>query len=224
VLGWLRGIPGPLVLGNYLYADSGLHVRVSMAADALAAGLADREELTLAYLATPTDAFAVPWSDVERSRQNWSHRRTKLIQPPLHLLGQFNRNYQDTIVTEAGDELGIADCLVPQQGPNYVLAKRLQRWRAVVARTAGTRVSLNVAPATRTRSVMKNRALAAAYAARTGSGFGCSIRAPRTRDGCDVGSRCAQPEGRSQPGHTTVESDGPVLGGGESWWSVDDGL
>jgi len=164
VLGWLRGIPGPLVLGNYLYADSGLHVRVSMAADALAAGLADREELTLAYLATPTDAFAVPWSDVERSRQNWSHRRTKLIQPPLHLLGQFNRNYQDTIVTEAGDELGIADCLVPQQGPNYVLAKRLQRWRAVVARTAGTRVSLNVAPATRTRSVMKNRALAAAYA------------------------------------------------------------
>lgn len=164
VLGWLRGIPGPLVLGNYLYADSGLHVRVSMAADALAAGLSDREELTLAYLATPTDAFAVPWSDVERSRQNWSHRRTKLLQPPLHLLGGFNRNYEDTIVTDAGQRLGIADCLVPQQGPNYVLAKRLQRWRAVVARTAGIRVSLNVAPATRTRSVMKNRALAAAYA------------------------------------------------------------
>jgi hypothetical protein len=44
------------------------------------------------------------------------------------------------------------------------LAKRLQRWRATVARAAGTTVSLNVAPATRTRSVVRNRILAAAYA------------------------------------------------------------
>jgi len=51
---------------------------------------------------------------------------------------------------------------VPQQGPNYALAKRLQRWRAVVARQS-VLTSANVAPATRTRSVMKNRILAAAY-------------------------------------------------------------
>ena len=59
---------------------------------------------------------------------------------------------------------GIHDALVPQQGPNYALAKRLQRWRAIVARDAGSIVSINVAPPTRTRSVLKNRALAAAYA------------------------------------------------------------
>ena len=29
--------------------------------------------------------------------------------------------------------VGIADVLVPQQGPNYTLAKRVQRWRAIVA-------------------------------------------------------------------------------------------
>src|SRR5262249_60393369 len=63
-----------------------------------------------------------------------------------------------------GADPGINDSLVPQQGPNYALAKRLQRWRAAVAREAGTTVSLNVAPPTRTRSVMKNRTLAAAYA------------------------------------------------------------
>ncbi len=54
--------------------------------------------------------------------------------------------------------------MIAQQGPNYVLAKRLQRWRATVARHDGATVSLNVAPPTKTRSVMKNRALAAAYA------------------------------------------------------------
>jgi hypothetical protein len=53
--------------------------------------------------------------------------------------------------------------LIAQQGPNYVLAKRVQRWRATVSRHAGSTVSLNVAPPTRTRSVLKNRALAAAY-------------------------------------------------------------
>ena len=56
------------------------------------------------------------------------------------------------------------DAIFAQQGPNYALAKRLQRWRATVAREAGTTVSLNVAPPTRTRSVTKNRTLAAAYA------------------------------------------------------------
>ncbi len=164
VLDLISRIEGPMVLGNYLYADGALHVRVSMAADALAVGLGDRDDVMLAYLATPTDAFAVPWRDVEISEGRWDHRRTRFIQPPLHLLGTFERNYSHTVTTTDGTRLGIADCLVPQQGPNYALAKRLQRWRAVVARTAGQRVSLNVAPATRTRSVVKNRLLAAAYA------------------------------------------------------------
>ena len=74
--------------------------------------------------------------------------------------------------------MGIADVLVPQQGPNYTLAKRVQRWRAQVAQADGHQVSANVAPATTTRSVTKNRLLAAAYA---GAGrFGVEIFAPAT--------------------------------------------
>lgn len=179
VLDLLRAVDGPLVLGNYLYADGGTHVRVSLAADALAVGLADRaDDLMLAYLATPTDAFAVPWSDVEISRTRWQHRRTRLLQPPLHLVGAFEKNYSHTVTSLDGTQYGIADCLVPQQGPNYALAKRLQRWRAVVARESGVRVSLNVAPATRTRSVVKNRALAAAYAG--AHRFGIRVYDPST--------------------------------------------
>jgi len=57
----------------------------------------------------------------------------------------------------------VNDSLIPQQGPNYALAKRVQRWRAAVARAAGTPVSFHVAPSARTRSVVKHRVLAAAF-------------------------------------------------------------
>jgi hypothetical protein len=73
---------------------------------------------------------------------------------------------------------GICDALVAQQGPNYALAKRIQRWRATTAQAAGTTVSLNVAPSTRTRSVVRNRVLAAAYAG--AHRFGIEIFDPRT--------------------------------------------
>jgi len=63
-----------------------------------------------------------------------------------------------------GTEAGVCDSLIPQQGPNYALAKRVHRWRATAAREDGAVVSMNVAPPTRTRSVLKNRVLAAAYA------------------------------------------------------------
>jgi hypothetical protein len=180
VLAWLREIDGPFTLGNYAYADGGLHVRVSMAIDALAVLLSrTRTDLSLAFLATPTDVFAVPEDAVVMARERWEGRRTRrVLQAPLHLANLFEPAYQDTVIDDSGHEVGIADCLVPQQGPNYALAKRLQRWRAIVAREMGQRVSLNVAPATRTLSVVKNRALAAAYA---GAGsFGIEVFSPAT--------------------------------------------
>ena len=49
------------------------------------------------------------------------------------------------------------------QGPNYILAKRLQHWRAIIARSKGCIVSTNIAPATSTQSVTQNRTFAWAY-------------------------------------------------------------
>src|SRR3954465_16046878 len=57
----------------------------------------------------------------------------------------------------------VADALVGEQGPNYALAKRLQRWRAIEAWERGRTASFNVAPPTWTVSVTKNRFLAAGY-------------------------------------------------------------
>lgn len=180
LLTWLREIDRPFTLGTYAYADGAAHVLLSMAADALITELAaGRNDLTLAFLATPTDVFMVPLAAVEESRRRWDSRGISgLLQSPLRLMRQFEPNYQRTYTADDGTVFGINDSLVPQQGPNYALAKRLQRWRALVARADGTTVSLNLAPATRTNSVLKNRALAAAYA---GAGrFGVEVFDPAT--------------------------------------------
>lgn len=172
---WLDGFDGRLVLGNYCYADGSAHVRVSMAADALARHLTKhRPDTALAFLATPTDTFAVPPEDVAYANRAYADS-SKMLRAPLRMISGgrlLQRNYPP------GADPGVCDALVPQQGPNYALAKRLQRWRATAARNDGATVSLNVAPATRTRSVVKNKALAAAYAG--AHRFGVEVFDPAT--------------------------------------------
>lgn len=178
VADWLTGIPAPLVLGNYVYADGATNVRVSTAVDALSRELLSRRsDVGLAFLATPTDVFAVPAEAVEHSTRAYRSPAVgmRLARPALRTLSAgrlLRRNYAP------GSDPGVNDSLVPQQGPNYALAKRLQRWRATVARQDGVTVSLNVAPPTRTRSVVKNRALAAAYAG--AHRFGIEVFEPAT--------------------------------------------
>ena len=178
VADWLAGVDGPLVLGNYVYADGAANVRVASAVDALTVRLhAERRDVALAFLATPTDVFAVPADAVDQSARAYAARSpaAKLGGWPLRTLsgGRLLRP-----AYPPGADPGICDSLVAQQGPNYALAKRLQRWRATVAREAGAVVSMNVAPPTRTRSVTKNRMLAAAYA---GAGrFGVQVFEPAT--------------------------------------------
>jgi len=96
----------------------------------------------------------------------------------LARLGSAGRLFRPNYPPGAGPDGGVNDSLVPQQGPNYALAKRVQRWRALDARAAGRLVSINVAPATRTRSVLRNRMLAAAYAG--AHRFGVEVFDPST--------------------------------------------
>ncbi len=175
---WLTDQPGTLVVGNYVYADGATNTRVSMAVDTLTTRLmAARDDVALGILATPTDVFAVPADAVAHSTRAYDGRSrgAKTLGRPLRTLsgGRLLRR-----AYVPGSEPGINDALVPQQGPNYALAKRLQRWRATVAREQGRTVSMNVAPPTRTRSVVKNRALAAAYAG--AHRFGVEVFDPAT--------------------------------------------
>lgn len=175
---WIAGLDGVPVLGTYAYADGVQHVQVTVAIDALNERIrGTRPDAALAYLATPTDAFVVPAEAVAASVAAYEarSRAAKLVSRPLRTLSGgrlLKRNYAPEV------DPGICDALVPQQGPNYALAKRLQRWRATTARAEGALVSLNVAPSTRTRSVVKNRVLAAAYAG--AHRFGIEIFEPAT--------------------------------------------
>jgi hypothetical protein len=164
-----------LVLGMYAYADGGAHVRVTAAADALASDLIERRKGTaLAFLATPTDAFVVPEDAVAEAHAAYANRGLRrILQAPLRALSGgrlFAPAYPGTST--------VADVLVTQQGPNYALAKRIQRWRGVTASASGNAVAFNVAPATWTQSVTRNRVLAAAYAG--ARRFGIEIFAPAT--------------------------------------------
>ncbi|WP_028661288.1 hypothetical protein [Nocardioides insulae] len=178
VADWILGLEGRPVVGNYLYADGATHVRVSVAADVLAQRVSRaRPETALAFLATPTDVFVVPREAVEHANRAYADRsRTgKLVGRPLRWASRgrlLHRAY-----APAADP-GIADSLVPVQGPNYALAKRIQRWRATVARQEGQEVCFHIAPSTRTRSVVKSRALAAAFAG--APRFGVEVFEPET--------------------------------------------
>ncbi len=176
---WVSGLPGDLVIGNYVYADGAVNMRVSTAVDALTQAVCTQRPtgaVALSFLATPTDVFAVPGDAVAASITAYAHRRTsKVLRGPLRTLSGgrlLQRNYVP------GQDPGINDSVVLQQGPNYLLAKRIQRWRATSARAAGVPVSFSVAPPTRTRSVVKNRALAAAYAG--AHRFGIEVFEPGT--------------------------------------------
>jgi len=177
VAAWLGELEGPLVVGNYAYADGAPHVLVTAAVDVLTQHLSERRsDITLAFLATPTDVFAVPPEAVAEASRRWDeHEGIGRVRRPLRMLSGgrlLARNYPP------GADPGINDSLVPQQGPNYALAKRLQRWRATQTRADGRPVSLLVAPATRTRSVVKNRLLAAAFSG--AHRFGIEVFEPAT--------------------------------------------
>lgn len=182
VRAWLEALDTPLILGNYGYADGATFTRLSVAADGVIANLLDdRDDHGVVCLATPTDVFAVPSAVAvaTRARRHGVVTRALAAVTRAATGGRLLRpNHRTTVRTDAGDEVGIADSLVVQQGPNYALAKRVQRWRALVSHADGHAAVVHVAPPTRTRSVVKNRVLAAAY---DGAPlFGVEIFAPET--------------------------------------------
>ena len=176
---WLAGFEAPLAIGNFAYADGATFVRVAVAADALATDLVNAGKVdAYAYLASPTEVYPVT-PEIVRGAQ--AKKRRGLLSGAAGAVSRrrlFAPSYGDSLRSNEGREWGIYDCLVPQQGPNYALSKSIQRWRAMLLRENGTTVSANVAPATRTKSVLKNRVLASAYA---GAGsFGVEVFDPGT--------------------------------------------
>jgi hypothetical protein len=184
IAAWVRAFDGPLDVASIAYLDGERHVRVSLAMDRVAAAACEgRRDTSLAYMATPTDVFAVPADAARAAMVAYATRplASRVLQTPLRRAGGegfFQPNVEALVAGPAGREYGVVDSLVIEQGPNYALAKRLQQWRATLARAAGHRVSLSVAPSTTTASVVKNPALAAGFAG--ADLFGIEVFEPET--------------------------------------------
>eukprot|EP01119_Soliformovum_irregulare_P020203 TRINITY_DN6509_c0_g3_i1.p1 TRINITY_DN6509_c0_g3~~TRINITY_DN6509_c0_g3_i1.p1 ORF type:complete len:527 (-),score=168.14 TRINITY_DN6509_c0_g3_i1:62-1642(-) len=166
---WLQTVypDKPLVVGCYVYLDGEAHVKVVLACDAIMRGLSESRKASLVFLCTPTDAHVITDSARKASLgQYTSSEWRNLLLLPLRSLGSkkyLTKNSLSPIKASNGEEFSIVDGLVVAQGPNYALAKRMQHWRAIIARSQGSLVSTHIAPSTRTVSVVHNRSFAWAY-------------------------------------------------------------
>ena len=162
---WLMQLDGPFIVGDYVYAAGAMQVRTAAAVDAIVAALLERRsDVGLAYLATPTDAYAVPSAAVTQALKGFE-RSSQVVAMARGIAGRrvFRPNYAEMQTMPSGSRFGLFDGLITQQGPNYALAKRIQQWRALRTKESGGWVSINVAPATRTQSVVNSSMLEAAY-------------------------------------------------------------
>ncbi|NHB58879.1 hypothetical protein [Acinetobacter shaoyimingii] len=166
---WLIQNKQQLDLAAIAYLDGEKHVRVSMAMDTIMHYVSQKKpDSSLMYMCTPTDVYAVPKEVIEGSSEKFKHRSKghQIFSKGISTITQnhfFQENSHQLIQSDNGKQYGIADCLVVEQGPNYALAKRLQQWRATLARHQGQRVIINIAPSTTTHSVTKNPLLKAAF-------------------------------------------------------------
>lgn len=177
---WLSQFGKPLDLGCLAYLHGEKHTRVSVAMDSIAEALQEVDaDTTIAYMATPTDSFAVPEWVGERVMTAWQDRSLLAKATQWPMAGKaFAPGVTRLYECSNGKRYGIVDSTITQQGPNYALAKRLQQWRATVSRADGRHAVMNIAPSTTTRSVVSNPALAAGFAG--ADLFNVEVFAPET--------------------------------------------
>eukprot|EP00747_Dinoflagellata_sp_TGD_P163029 gnl/TRDRNA2_/TRDRNA2_181295_c0_seq1.p1 gnl/TRDRNA2_/TRDRNA2_181295_c0~~gnl/TRDRNA2_/TRDRNA2_181295_c0_seq1.p1 ORF type:complete len:746 (+),score=134.38 gnl/TRDRNA2_/TRDRNA2_181295_c0_seq1:64-2301(+) len=169
VRNWLLTVEpsSKLVLGGYCYLDGPLFVRVSMAMDAIIGDLVQKRESkpSLAYLCTPTDVHVCTPTSKAAAADNL--RKSPAWQQMLApVMGMMNKKFAMTpnqVKGETPESLPLVNAIVGEQGPNYLLAKRLQHWRSILSRKEGCIVSTNIAPSTATASVVSNKSFALAY-------------------------------------------------------------
>ena len=165
---WLVQFKQDLDLAAIAYLDGEKHVRVSMAMDSIMSYVSQHKaHSSLMYMCTPTDVYAVPEEVMTAAGQKYQNisKTESILSRSISLISRqhFFQRHDHELYKVGNLQYGIADCLVIEQGPNYALAKRLQQWRATLARAQGQRVSINIAPSTTTHSVTKNPLLKAAF-------------------------------------------------------------
>jgi len=154
-----------LLIGAYAYLNGELFVRVSVAMDAIIQNVIDKRKNlpAIAYLCTPTNLHCVRKEAYCDATIKYENRA--LWKSIFGLLGKnfLKRGPCDAVETDDGYNMTFENHVSAVQGPNYLLAKRIQIWRSILAKREGCIVSSNVAPSTATISVTQNKSIALAY-------------------------------------------------------------
>ncbi|GAB0101588.1 hypothetical protein JMUB6875_05520 [Nocardia sp. JMUB6875] len=172
------------VLGLYAELPGAAGVRLAAASDVLAETLLRHHpDAALALLGSPTDTYAVPASVVAAARDQLAQRGFRgSAQDLIHRVAPhslYRLNYTRPIFDTDGGAWGLFDNLPALAGPDYALAQRLPRWRAVLAQQSGHPVSFTVAPPAWTRTLTREPAWrTAAY--RASARFGIEVFDPAT--------------------------------------------
>lgn len=118
ILAWLESIaPGErLTIGNYTYLDGELHVKLSLAADALIKGLcAKRKETAIAFLCTPTDIHTITDEAHAAAKANFGFHPGRLVEGAINALsfGRFLRkNALKPILATDGSTIKVLQLLI----------------------------------------------------------------------------------------------------------------
>jgi hypothetical protein len=172
IASWMRQLSNKatskFILGLYAYTPKVNHVRVQAVQETfadLAMKNFAKDKLVLSWLATPTDSTAGPASIGHDQQDRFSKRTSgRVIRDSfLGIINAARAAKPKFFDSESGEKLMLIDASVQQQGPSYSFSKRTQRWRAYLAHYAGFRVSYQVSPPARTKSVLSHKILRASY-------------------------------------------------------------
>lgn len=149
-----------------IYAPGKKQILASAAQDALiAAVLAElgQQRATVGWLATPLDSVLLPATFGQQIARAYAARSlaTRIRDAFWQLFGGLKpANFAHC--SGVGDAV-IADFSAQRQGSSYLLAKRIERWRASVAAAEGFKVWYQVTPAAITHSTVSHKVVRAAY-------------------------------------------------------------
>ncbi|CAD7933855.1 unnamed protein product [Amoebophrya sp. A120] len=139
-----------VTIGMYTYLDAEAHVRVTLGCDLIMEGVQTEmlkrnqaNVVRFAYLCTNSMPLPIGKEAFESIEVN---------RGAAPLAVRASRCPGNNVSEIVEDDMYLYHCIFEAQGPNYILAKFAQLWRAVVA-TQTSPVSLNVAPACYTVSV-----------------------------------------------------------------------
>ena len=168
IAGWLsmlaRTESGDLILGSFAYAPGVKHIEVQAAQHALARAMTEslpKNRVTLTWLATPTDSYAVSTDFLTDIDERYEARSLR-VKIRDFIFG-VTRHEPELFTSAMGQKYVLIDSTSVLQGPSYALAKRLQRWMAYQQVLAGRNFAYLVSPPAKTHSVLDTRILRATY-------------------------------------------------------------